>query len=243
MINSSKVLAIIPARKGSVGLKKKNIKSIYGEPLISWTIKQCQYSKYIDKTVVSTDCKQIINIASKHGIKPTYIRPKYLSKNSTSTFEVVRHMINFLNKKYSERYEYIVLAQPTSPLRDRKDFDNLIFKLEKNKKSYDSIVSVGKCRENPSLIKKISGQSILPFNRNIDINVRRQLFKNLYYPNGLGFVVKANSLLKEKTFYTKRQTFYLCKQYQNYDIDDIYDFLNTETIMKLKNYNFKNYNK
>ena len=154
MINNSKVLAIIPARKGSVGLKKKNIKSICGEPLISWTIKQCQYSKYIDKTVVSTDCKQIINIASKYGLMPTYKRPKYLSKNTTSTFDVVRHMINYLNKKYCDRYQYIVLAQPTSPLRDKMDLDNLILNLEKNKKRYDSIISVGLCKENPSLIKK-----------------------------------------------------------------------------------------
>ena len=87
------------------------------------------------------------------------------------------------------------------------DLDNLILNLEKNKKRYDSIISVGLCKENPSLIKKISGQSIFPYNEKININARRQNFEDFYYPNGLGFVAKTNSLLKEKTFYTKRQTF------------------------------------
>ncbi len=241
MIEDSKVLAIIPARKGSVGLKGKNIKKICGEPLISWSIKQCQASKYIDKIVVSTDCNKTSKIANNHGVDVPYLRPKRLSLSSSTTYDTIEHLLKFLKKNKNENFDYIVLIEPTSPLRKKNDIDNIIYKLKKNENNYDSIVSIGTISEHPSILKKIEGSSLLAFDKKIEANIRRQLLTEVYFPYGVAYVVKEKALLKEKSFYTKRQTYFLLERFQNYEIDDIYDFICIENIMKYKKYNINRY--
>lgn len=231
MIEGKKVLAIIPARKGSKGLPGKNIKLLCGKPLVSWTIEKALLSNYIDELIISTDCKKIAKIAEKLGCKVPFLRPKSLSDDKTPMYKVILHALKYYEKK-NIFFDIIVLLEPTSPLRENNDIDKMLEKLCKNYDKFDSIISIGKVEEHPSLMKRLSGENILPYCENLDIKSRRQDNNPAYFPYGVAYISKVKSFKKKKTFYTNKTTFYEIKRYQNYEIDSIYDFLAVENIMK-----------
>ena len=120
MINNKRILAIIPARGGSKGLPNKNIKLLLDKPLIAWTIEQAKNSKFIDEIHVSTDSPNIAKISEEYGIKVPSLRPENLAQDNSSSADVVDYII----KKYEEQnqfFDYIILLQPTSPLRKKND--------------------------------------------------------------------------------------------------------------------------
>ena len=124
MIKGKKILGIIPARGGSKGIPKKNIKSLLGIPLIAWTIKEAQKSKYIDKLILSSEDKEIISIAKKYGLEVPFLRPKELSRDDTIPIEVTLHAL-----KQCPGFDLIVVLQPTCPLRIVEHIDSTIQKL------------------------------------------------------------------------------------------------------------------
>jgi CMP-N,N'-diacetyllegionaminic acid synthase len=237
MLNGKTFLAIIPARGSSKGLPGKNIKELCGKPLIVWTIEAGLNSQYIDELVVSTDDEKIANIARKNGAKVPFIRPDYLSTDIANSVDVVNHVIDYYKKEFSRKFSYIILLEPTSPLRDKKDIDNMIECILKKEDKYDSITSVGEVHEHPSIMKKIIKESSLErYCQELEMTARRQENEVAYFPYGVAYIVKVNSFIKESTFYTTRNTFFKIKRYQCYEIDDIYDFLAIENIMKYEWY-------
>mgnify|MGYP001164150906 FL=1 len=94
-----KVLCVIPARKGSKGLRNKNIKKLNKIPLIAWSILTAKKCKLIDEIIVSTDCPKISKIAMKYGANAPFIRPKKLATDKASSFSVLKHAIDFFKKK------------------------------------------------------------------------------------------------------------------------------------------------
>lgn len=115
---TKRVLAIIPARGGSKGIPKKNIIDLAGKPLIAWTIEASYCSKYITKTIVSSDSDEILEVAKNHNSN-ILKRPDELATDISSSEIVVKHAI----ENMEEKFDYIVLLQPTSPLRDTTDID------------------------------------------------------------------------------------------------------------------------
>lgn len=231
MISDKRVIAIIPARGGSKGLPNKNIKILCGKPLIYWSIYKASLSKYLDKIIVSTDSKKIAKIAKEYDAEVPFLRPNELSTDTAPTFDAVNHALSCL-KERGELFDYVVLLEPTSPLREDYDIDKMLLKLHQNKKDYDSIISIGKISEHPSIMKKIVNGNLEPFEANINQTTRRQDNIPAYFPFGVAYITKIESLLLEKTFYTKRSTYYEIKRYQNYEIDDVYDFYCVEKIMQ-----------
>jgi CMP-N-acetylneuraminic acid synthetase len=130
MILGKKFIAIIPARIGSKRLKFKNLQIFNGKPLFMWSMISAQKSKYIDKIYLSTDSKKINNIAFKNGFKITNLRPKNLSRDKTTSSELILDIFNKMN----EKFDFFVLLQPTSPLRIVRDIDGAI----------ETIISKGK---------------------------------------------------------------------------------------------------
>ena len=124
---TKRVLSIIPARGGSKGLSRKNIVNLAGKPLIVWTIEASLGSKYITKTVVSSDDKEILDISVEYGAE-IIRRPDYLAGDTTTSESVVSHAIDYLQST-GEEFDIVVLLQPTSPLRNAKDIDNSFEKL------------------------------------------------------------------------------------------------------------------
>lgn len=139
MINGKRILALIPARGGSKRLPRKNLLSVGGKPLIAWSIEAGRYSKYVDRVVVSTDDAEIAAIAEERGADVPFIRPAELSGDEASSMDVVRHAANYL-EQHGDIFDYLLLLQPTSPLRTHKHIDEAVELLIR--KNGDSVVSV-----------------------------------------------------------------------------------------------------
>lgn len=120
MIDNKKVLAIIPARGGSKGIPKKNIKAISGKPMINYTIEAAKECQYIDKVIVSTDNEEIAEIAMKAGAIVPFSRPEELATDEAEVIGVVMHAIEFYERK-GDHYDIVVLLLPTNPLRTGED--------------------------------------------------------------------------------------------------------------------------
>jgi CMP-N,N'-diacetyllegionaminic acid synthase len=235
MYKNNTFLAIIPARGGSKGLPGKNVKHLCGKPLIAWSIQSGLDSSYLDKVVVSTDYKNIANISKEYGAEVPFLRPDYLATDTATTFDVVKHVIEYYQNKENTSYDFVVLLEPTSPLRNTDDIDKMIEKSVKERCDIDSVVSIGEVHEHPSIMKKIVEKKYLEnYCQNMKMKYRRQDNDPAYFPYGVAYIVKVDSFLKEKTFYTEKCGFYEIKRHQCYEIDDIYDFLAIENILNYK---------
>ena len=133
------MIAIIPAKKKSKRLPGKNIKLLFGKPLIAYAIKASLKAKGITRTIVSTDCAKIAKISKKYGAEIPFLRPKSLAADSVEKFDVCKHAINFLEKKEKKKIESVIVLQPTSPLTSPEDIDKAIWYLNRLKKRYKEI--------------------------------------------------------------------------------------------------------
>ena len=232
MIAGKRVVALIPARSGSKGLPGKNIEPLCGKPLIVWTIEKALKSACIDELIVSTDSETIADIARNAGASVPFLRPPALATDTAPTIDVVEHALDYLRVQTDKTFDYVVLLEPTSPLREDDDIDNMLGKLDAAADRFDAIVSVGEVREHPSIMKRLVGDGIEPYCPELPTASRRQDNAPAYFPYGVAYIVKAAALQTERTFYAQRCTHYCIKRYQNYEIDDRYDFLAVENIMR-----------
>lgn len=240
MYKKRKVLGLIPARGGSKGLPKKNILALGGKPLIAWTIGQALASKYLDAVVVSTDSKEIARIATKYGALTPFIRPEKLATDSASSMEVVYHALDFLAGQ-GQKYDYVALLEPTSPLRKSNDLDNAIKTLIDAKNKADSLISLGQIAlEHPIYAKKITkNKYIRPYFETEAKYSRRQDLPIAYFPYGVIYLSKVSSLRNTNTFYQKRTIAYFIERWQNFEIDDEIDLMLVEKILSFRNNKIK----
>lgn len=228
------ILAVITARGGSKGLLGKNIKILNGKPLIAWTIEQVQNSRFIDKLTISTDSRQIAEVCEAFGIKIPELRPDYLATDEASSMDVLEYVLN-KEEKSGYAYDYIFLLEPTSPLRKKGDLDNII-QLAIDNPEKDGVVSVGKVQlEHPMIVKKISETGVvIPYISKIKEAYQRQQHDEALFPYGVGYLIKTSAFRKEHKIYTSNILPYYIERWQNYEIDDIYDFKCIETIMHME---------
>lgn len=230
---SKKVLAIIPARSGSKEVPNKNIKEINNKPLISWTIIEAKKSKKIDKLIVSTDSKEYALICKNLNVEVPFLRPDNLSKDSSSSLEVVHHSIKWLKNNLDYEPDYILLLQPTSPLRTSKDIDKSInIALQKNA---DSVVSVEKVVKHPYYMRSINKKGLLINYLNQSQNhIRRQELNEVFILNGAIFLVKTEVILNGSWYGNKCYPI-IMPQERSIEIDSQFDFLLSDLIMKANN--------
>ena len=222
-----KIISIIPARGGSKGLPKKNILELAGKPLIAWTIESSLKSKYISKTIVSSDCDEILNISSKYGSE-ILKRPDELARDTTPTEPVVEHILQ--NIKDLGNYSYLVLLQPTSPLRDEKDIDEAISKLIQEKDA-TALISVKEIDNKILKAFKINNNGYLEgISNNKYPFMRRQDLPKVFMPNGAIYIISINEFSKTKRLFSDNAISYLMNEEKSLDIDTIDDF------EKIKNY-------
>ena len=218
MFKNKTFLGIIPARGGSKRLPRKNILNLCGKPLISWSIEAGLKSKYIDKVVVSSDDTEILNISNELKVQ-VIKRPDELANDTSTSFDAVKHAIDNL-----ESYEYILLLQPTSPLRNENHIDKAIEILEE--KNADAVVSV--CEMNHNLLWSNTLDDSLSMEGFISdnlLNNRSQDLKKHYRLNGAIYLCKTDKLLKEKSFFLKKNIFaYVMNSNNSIDIDRKEDF-------------------
>lgn len=227
------MLAIIPARGGSKGVPRKNIKDLEGKPLISYTINAAKESKYIDRIIVSTDDEEIAELALKYGAEVPFLRPKELATDNAKAIDNYIYTIdrlNKMNKDVDEIKEFIVL-QPTSPLRTSVDIDNAIKIFYEN--NADTVISIVKSEHPPTWYKRISKEGILvDYFQSIDNSLNRQEAEETYLPNGAIYIFKYASLKENYGYYNSKTYPYIMAQENSVDIDTIVDFKLAEVLMK-----------
>lgn len=226
------ILAVITARGGSKGLPGKNIKPLLGKPLLAWTIQQAQNCQYISKIFVTTDSQEIAEVSAQYGEPVPELRAAELSSDKASSMDVLQYCIDYFKNK-GEVFDYVMLLEPTSPLRKRKDLDNIVELAMKNEYA-DGIISIGEVHtEHPAIIKKINNQGYLTEYLGVKTNVyQRQMFDKAYFPYGVAYLVKVSVFEETHTIYNNEMLPYYIERWQNYEIDDIYDFMCVEKIME-----------
>lgn len=202
------ILGLIPARGGSKGVPGKNIKKIYGKPLIEWTIMRAKESKLIDKVVVSTDSDDIASVSERCGAE-ILKRPDYLAQDTSSTQDVMVHAL----EKYPA--DILVLLQPTSPFRTIGLIDKCICAF--NEGNYDSLATGFVCDY------KEYGTNSLP----------RQQIEGFFYDDGNVYVIDAKRIISGDR-YGKKIRHYYTNRFENAEIDDEFDFWLLERILEKK---------
>ncbi|MCG3686701.1 acylneuraminate cytidylyltransferase family protein [Aliarcobacter butzleri] len=222
----NKYLAIIPARGGSKRVPRKNVLDLCGKPLIAYSIEAGLKSKYIDKVVVSSDDEEILQISKKFEAE-TIKRPNELASDTATTFDAIKHTIENL-----EKYEYIVLLQPTSPLRNSKHIDKAIEFLEEKKAN--AVISVCEMDHSPLWSNTLDDTlSMNNFLKDEVLNKRSQDLEKYYRLNGAIYICKTELLLKEKSFFLKENIFaYIMDRKSSVDIDENIDFQIARILIK-----------
>jgi len=232
---SKKTLALIPARGGSKGLSRKNVKPLLGKPLIAWTIEVAKKSRYIDRVVVSTEDNEIAGIAKKHGAEVPFMRPFHLSTDEATTEDCVIHALNWLRDNEEYRSDFVLLLEVTSPLRAVEDIDSSISILLAGENEIDAVFGLTEATEHPFGMKIMDGKNIIRNFINADKEyTRRQDLPPVYRGNGAVYLCKTEVFLNKKTFTPERTFGYLMPKERSVDINDEIDFKIAEVLMKAK---------
>jgi CMP-N,N'-diacetyllegionaminic acid synthase len=225
MYKDKTFLAIVPARGGSKRLPRKNVLDLAGKSLVAWSIEAGLKSKFIDNIVVTSDDNEILSVANDFGVE-VIKRPAILASDTATIFDAVKHTIDNMSK-----YDYIVLLQPTSPLRDEKDIDEALELLIK--KDADAVVSVCEMDHSPLWSNTLpEDKSMTNFLKDEVLNKRSQDLDTYYRLNGAIYICKTDILLKEKTFFIKDNIFsYIMDRKSSIDIDEELDFKIAKAIL------------
>ncbi len=227
------ILSIIPARGGSKGIRRKNIKPILDKPLVAYSIEASLKSKYITKTVVSSEDEEILEVSKKFGAQ-VLKRPIELAQDETKTAPV---MLNVMETLESEGYkaDYVVLLQPTTPLRDEKFIDSAFdFYFEKQKQGYDSCFSVfemGITHAKWRVLHNNKLEALYDYRNRPRRQDTNEHYK-LLCENGAFYALKWDTMKQVKDFIGYNPAPYIVKGM--IDIDTIEDFNKVEQILKNK---------
>jgi len=225
------LLAIIPARGGSKSISRKNIAPLAGRPLIAWTIEAAQASLLVDRVVVSTDDVEIAEVAQNYGAEVPFIRPPELAQDDTPGIDPVLHGIQWLAENQGYEPDYVVLLQPTSPLRTSEDIEQAM-KLASSQRA-DSVLSVTPVAHHPYRMKLLDTEGrIKDFRRAPQRGIQRQNLPPVYGLNGAIYLVKRRPFLQHRTWFGARTYAYVMEQERSLDIDTPWDLRLAELILK-----------
>ena len=238
----NRLLAIIPARGGSKGICRKNIKTFGGKPLISWTIEEAKKCKYIDRIIVSTDDEQIADISKKYSAEVPFLRPKELSEDESPIIDAVYHLIDYLMKYEKYLPDFVALLQPTSPLRTYRDINIAFAHLLANKKA-NAVASITEVTEKPFWMRELSKDGFISyFLQHSFKDFRRQDLPLIYIVNGAVFICKTNALMNQLTFTPNKTLGYVMPRDRSIDIDELIDLKLAKLILSEKTNGEKNEN-
>ena len=233
-----KIIAIIPARGGSLRIRDKNIKNFAGKPLIAWTILEAKKSELINKIIVATDSPEISMIAKKYGAETPFLLPDSLTQPSSSIEPVIKYAYEWLIKNQNFKADAVVLLMPPNPLRKSVFIDEAI-KIFKKKKP-DSVVAVSETPANHTpfwtLIKQKSGKVTLFNGQNIKkiIRISQKFPQKCYGRNDLVYVLKPRNLFeKNSNLYGDKVELYVTNPLYEADINTPEEWLMTEMKFKM----------
>lgn len=222
---SKELLAIIPARGGSKGIPRKNVKKLSGKPLIAWTIEAAKKSKSIDRIIVSTDDNEIAEISKKYGAEVPFLRPRELAEDSTPSIDVMLHALDSIGD-----YPLVMMLQPTSPLRNNEDIDNFCSFFNSSKAI--SAVSVCEATKNPYWMYSLDEEKRMQPVMNGPLIPRRQELPLTFVLNGAIYMSNISSLRTEKNFIHGKTKGFVMSEIKSIDIDSPLDWNIAEVLIK-----------
>lgn len=230
-MNKISILAVIPARGGSKGVLRKNIRELAGKPLIEYTIEVSLKSEYVSRTIVTTDNEEIASVSEEAGAEVPFIRPAELAEDDTPTLPVLQHALDYYNEKKSYEPQVVILLQPTSPLRRAEHIDEA-FELYMNSEN-KSLISVCEVEHSPYWMKELDDENqIQPFLDSDKKYTRRQDLPPIYRPNGAIYISTPEIILNEDRIYEKNAKAYIMEKENSIDIDTKIDFELAETLIE-----------
>ncbi len=226
-----RVLGIIPARGGSKGIPRKNVKLLNGKPLLAYTIESAIAAKRLDRTILSTEDNEIAELGLSLGIDVPFMRPPELSGDEAPTFPVVMHAVEELEKA-GDRFEAVCLLQPTNPLRRSEDIDRCIELLEST--GADSVVTVSEVphQYNPNWVylQNDYGELTLSTGETRPI-ARRQDLPRAFYREGSVYVTRRSVLYRYEDLYGRRLRGYEIDRSRSVNIDTEEDWHRAERLL------------
>lgn len=225
-----KILGIIPARGGSKGVPRKNLKMLGNSPLIAYTWESAQQSQLLSDIILSSEDDAIIDWAKNNGLEVPFVRPKALATDTASSIDVVIHAINTLERQ-NKYYDAVCLLQPTYPFREKGFIDKALEKFIKS--NADSLISVLKvpheynphwtfCENEKGFLKIATGEN--------EIIKRRQDLPLAYFRDGNIYITRVEVIKSQQSFYGDKISFIESDESFYCNIDTMEDWIKAETI-------------
>ncbi len=230
---NKKYLGVIPARGGSKGIPKKNIKDLDGKPLIAYTIepaKRAISAGVLDRCIVSTDSEEIASAAQKYGADIPFMRPDYLAEDTAKSVDVILHALSFLEEK-GEHYDAVITLQPTSPMRTYEDLIGGIIQFDNN--DADSLIAVYEdVKANGFNYYRMDNRHFrIAEHPEHNTGIRRQDMKPMYVRNGALYISDVTLLKSTKHIIGNIPLLYIMPKERSIDVDTIQDFEYIEWLM------------
>lgn len=227
MIGDKSVMVLITARGGSKGLPKKNIRELAGIPLIGWTIDAAKKSKYVDRVLISTDCHEIRKVSLEFGAEVPFLRPKELATDLAKQEDAIIHAMDW-SEANGDRYDYLMVLVPTTPLRDAEEIDETLELLNSHEKA-KAVFTVRKCDHSPlqanTLPADMSMSNFIPDELKM---CNRQELPTYYQLSGSVCLAEWAWFREKRTFLTSLTYAYETTARKGLDIDNMRDFLLAE---------------
>ncbi|MBX9881070.1 MAG: acylneuraminate cytidylyltransferase family protein [Sphingomonas sp.] len=233
MINGRRVLALVPARAGSKGLPGKNIRPLHGKPLLAWPVCAARGSRYVDRTVISTDDAGYAAIAVEHGAEAPFLRPAALASDTAASIDFILHALDTL-EAVGDAYDYLVLLEPTSPMTEASDVDAALEQLVAANTSAEAIVGVTPLEtSHPAFaVRRDQDGTIRPLlSDSFAALPRRQDLDPVFALDGSLYISSVAALRRTRSFAHEHTLGYVTDRFKALEIDDLVDFVCIEALM------------
>lgn len=227
-----KVLAVVPARGGSKGVRRKNVHPLLGRPLLAYTSACIRESRRITRAVLSSDDAEILAVGRQLGLEAPFVRPVSLAGDDVSSVDVALHALEHVENEEGKIYDAVALLEPTAPLRTGEDIDAALDVLF----SSDADSVVGVCRveaPHPGKMQVIEGGYLKPLMPEIwRDGLRRQNLFPVYFLNGAVYAVRRETLRRTRSFWGPRTLPYVMPPERSLNIDSALDFRIAEALLE-----------
>lgn len=225
MIRGKSVLAIITARGGSKGVPRKNLREVGGKPLLAWTIEAGKKSRYIDRLILSSEDGEIISTARSWSCEVPFARPAELARDETPAIDAVLHAVDLL----PEKYDYVMLLQPTAPLRRAADIDGCLEACLDHQAP--ACVTVAEVDQSPFWMYRLDASRLVPLIEQQRLTYRRQDLQPVYILNGAVYVAQTPWLQQHRTFLTAATVAHIMPRERSLDVDTELDLKICELLL------------
>ncbi len=225
-------LALIPARGDSKGVPRKNIRQLAGKPLIAWTIEVALSCPGLNRVVVSTDDREIAEIARQYGAETPFMRPAKFAQDDTPDLPVYLHALSWLVEHESYCPDIVAWLRPTAPLRIAEDIMGAIHLLTEN--NANCVRSVCRAKHHPYWMKRLDGNHLIPFIDGLDESkyYRRQLLPPTYFLNGAVDVFWNKTVIEKNSLYSGNVHGHIMPVERSIDLDSEFDFAIAEALLQ-----------